>query len=129
MSLATGQILTAKSWTVLPISQDVIERVHNLARTGCDLNSIMFEKNSHTPILNNSAINANNTGLSEDDDFTYRSSDSVNNSNLSNNSSGDSEDIESDNDDNDNLSILDPVADSNRRPKENRASTLTAEVS
>ena len=67
MSLATGRRLTAKSWTVLPVPQDVIDGVHNLARKGHNLNNIMFKTNDHTTMLKNSIIDAITAGVSEGD--------------------------------------------------------------
>jgi len=98
MSLTTGRRLTSKLWTILPVPQDVLDRVHNLARKGRKLNDITFEMNTYTLMLKNSAIDAITAGVSEDDNLTYQYSDSGNDNNLSDNSSDDSENIESDND-------------------------------
>ena len=78
MSITICCKLTAKSWTMMPVPQDVITSIHNLSQKGHELNGIKFETNAHTPISNNAAIDTITAGVSEDDDLVYRSSDSNN---------------------------------------------------
>ena len=62
-SLSTGSVLNRGRWTGLPMPNEVIDRVHTMARQEHGSNGLIFEDRDHIPI-----VNPNDDG---DDDSTY----------------------------------------------------------
>ena len=62
-SLSTGRVLNRGRWTGLPMPNEVIDRVHTMARQDHGSNGLIFEDRDHIPIAN-----PNDDG---DDDSTY----------------------------------------------------------
>ena len=82
-SLSTGRVLNRGRWTSLPMPNEVIDRVHVMARQEHGSNGLIFEDRDHIPILN-----PDDDG---DDDSTYYPGEDANDDN--------SEDVADDNTD------------------------------
>jgi hypothetical protein len=68
MSLTTGRCLNCTDWTPLPMPQDVINRVHVLARRSNANQDLIFAWRDGTPIIADAADNAD-ADNSDDDDY------------------------------------------------------------
>lgn len=73
MSLTTGRRLSRNHWTMLPMPQDVIDRVHVLARRQNVLRGLEFLNRDNDPIVENDGDGAEPDG--DDDDSSYGSQD------------------------------------------------------
>ena len=62
-SLTTGRVLNRGRWTSLPMPNEVIDRVHRMARQEHGNNGLLFEDRNHHPL-----VNPDDDG---DDDSTY----------------------------------------------------------
>ena len=97
MSLTTGRRLTRNRWTELPMPQDVIDRVHTLARRSRANRDLLFEWRDGTPIQDEDV--AQGDSESDDDDYEPEdSSDSDNDDDESDDDPGPPDDYEADDD-------------------------------
>ena len=89
-SLTTGRVLNRGRWTSLPMPNEVIDRVHRMARQEHGNHGLLFEDRHHNPL-----IDPNDDG---EDDSTYHPREDEDNDDDDND---DDDDADDDNDDGD----------------------------
>ena len=53
LSLRTGRVITAREWTNLPMSDDVVNRVNEMGKGGSREDDVQFRRRKDTVIFNN----------------------------------------------------------------------------